>query len=137
MYTKIMVPIDLTHLDKMGKALQAAADLAKLYGAEVHYVSVTGSLPSELARNSDAFAKKLDEFVAMQNSRSGVKGQAHPITASDPVVDLDRLLSDAGEAIEADLIIMASHVPGFWENLFHAHGNYVASHAHMSVFLVR
>ncbi|WP_163835552.1 universal stress protein [Spartinivicinus ruber] len=137
MYTNIMVPVDLAHLDKMDKALRAAADLAKFYHAEIHYVSVTGSLPSELARNPEIFAKKLDEFVANQDSIYGVKGQAHPITATDPTADLDQILSDAGEAVGADLVIMAAHVPGLWQNLFHNHGSYVASHAHMSVFLVR
>lgn len=35
MFSKIMVPIDLAHVDRMAQAVQMAADLAKLYGAEV------------------------------------------------------------------------------------------------------
>ncbi len=121
MYKKIMVP----------------ADLAKLYEAEVHYVAVTTTAPSELGRNPDAFAQKLDDFVSGQIDTYGIKGQAHPITSEDPTADMDVMLRSAGEDIGADLIVMASHVPGFRENLFHHHGNYVATHAHMSVLLVR
>lgn len=40
MYTKIMIPIDLRHVDQMGKALQVAADVGKLYGAEAHILGV-------------------------------------------------------------------------------------------------
>lgn len=137
MYKKIMVPVDLTHRDKMAKATRIVGDLAKLYEAEVHYVAVTASAPSELARNSESFSQKLADFVSSQIETYGLKGQAHPITAADPTADLDVLLRSAGEEIGADLIVMASHVPGFRENLFHHHGNYVATHSHMSVLLVR
>lgn len=137
MYKKIMVPVDLAHQDKLEKATRIASDLAKLYEAEVHYVAVSTSAPSELGRNSEAFSQKLEEFVSGQIETYGLKGQAHPIISADPTADMDLMLRNAGEYIGADLIVMASHVPGFRENLFHHHGNYIATHAHMSVLLVR
>ncbi len=137
MYSSIMVPVDLAHLDKIDKALQAAADLARHYGAAVHYVAVTSAAPSEVAHNPAEFAEKLDSFVAAQARAHGIDARAHPIRSHDPAVDLDQTLRNAGDAIGADLIVMASHVPGFADHIFHAHGGYVASHSDLSVFVVR
>jgi len=137
MYSNIMVPVDLAHLDKIDKALRAAADLARHYGATVHYVAVTAAAPSEVAHNPAEFAAKLDSFVAAQASGYGIDARAHPIKSHDPAVDLDETLRDAGDAIDADLIVMASHAPGFAEHVFQAHGGYVASHSDLSVFVVR
>jgi len=41
MYQKIMVPVDLAHVERLGKALGTATDLAKHYGIPVCYVGVT------------------------------------------------------------------------------------------------
>ncbi len=137
MYKTLMVPIDLAHLDKLQKALDVAADLAKHYGATVHYVAVTAATPSPLAHNPAEFAEKLEKFVANEAAKRGIQAKAHPIISHDPTADLDTTLSHAGEDLGADLVVMGSHVPGFAEHIFHTHGGYVASHSSLSVFVVR
>lgn len=137
MFKTIMVPIDLAHLDKIKKSLQVAADLATHYDATVHYVAVTAAVPSPVAHNPHEFAEKLERFVAEQRSTHGIKAEAHPVTSHDPTADLDTTLNHAGEAMGADLVVMASHVPGFADHIFHTHGGYVASHSSLSVFVIR
>jgi nucleotide-binding universal stress UspA family protein len=137
MYSSIMVPIDLAHLDKMGKELEVAADLAKHYGAQIHYVAVTTAAPSEVAHNPAEFAEKLQQFVAGQAATHGINAQAHPLTSHDPTADLDATLRHAEEVIGVDLVVMASHIPGFAEHIFSSHGSYIASHSKLSVFVVR
>lgn len=137
MYTNIMVPVDLKHVDQINKALTAAADLARHYNATVHYVAVGMSQPNSVARTPEAFAEKLERFAQNQAETHGISVQAHPMSSHDPAVDLDKTLTHAGDAIGADLIVMASHVPGFMDHVIHTHGSNVAAHSDLSVFVVR
>lgn len=135
MYRKIMVPVDLGHLDRMERALGVAADLAKLYGAPVVYVGVTGVQPSPTAHSPEEFEGKLASFAANQASARGVAGEAHALVAHDPAVELDRQLLHAAEEIGADLIVAATHVPSFFGGA--SHGGALATHSTASVLLVR
>lgn len=137
MFTKIMVPVDLRHTDQMSKALAVAADLAQHYGAEVHMVGVTQSGPTEVARNPKQYAERLATFAADQSNTYGCSFRAHTEISHDPAIDLDRVLQDAAEDLGAELVVMASHVPGFAEHVFASNAGYLASHASMSVLVVR
>jgi len=43
----------------------------------------------------------------------------------------------AAKEAGCDLVVMASHVPGFREHILSSNAGYVASHAPISVFVVR
>ena len=137
MYRKIVVPVDIGHTDKLEKALAISADLAKHYGAELHYVGVTAPPPSAIAHNPEEFAEKLQAFAAEQAAKRGVDIKADAVTSHDPVRDLDDTLRLTIEELDADLVVMASHVPGFAEYIFASNAGYLASHASVSVFVVR
>jgi nucleotide-binding universal stress UspA family protein len=137
MYSKIMVPVDLRNAEPAGKALATAADLAKLYGAEVHIVGVTSSAPTEVAHTPEEFAGKLNAFAAEQSKSLGVTLAAHTEIGHDITIDLDTVLSQAAKSLGADLIVMASHVPGLAEYVFSSNAGYLASHSSLSVFVVR
>ncbi|MCB1353147.1 MAG: universal stress protein [Rhodobacteraceae bacterium] len=137
MYRRIMVPVDLEHAEKLGKAIATAADLAKIYGSEISFVGVAGSAPSRVAHTYQEYCQKLDAFAAGEASRLGVAIAADPIEDHDVAVDLDaRLLREAGR-IGADLIVMASHMPGRLSFLGGSNAGYVAQHAAISVMIVR
>ena len=137
MYQKIMVPVDLGHADKLGKALTTAADLAKHYKAPVHLVGVTAPAPSAVAHNPEEFTEKLKAFAAAESAKHAVDFTAHAIVTPDPAVELDARLGREAEEIGADLIVMASHVPGLAEHIFSSNAGYLASHSTISVFVVR
>jgi nucleotide-binding universal stress UspA family protein len=137
MYKKIMVPVDLRHVECLGKALATAADLSRHYKAAVQLVGVTGSAPSSVAHNPEEFAARLNDFAAAEGARYGIEFGVHAITTPDPTIDLDDTLGREAQAIGADLIVMASHVPGFAEHIFSSNAGYLASHAEISVFVVR
>lgn len=63
MYQKILVPVDLAHLDKIPKTLNTAIDMAKHYQASLCYVTVTNSTPGAAAHNPKELADKLTEFA--------------------------------------------------------------------------
>ncbi|WP_422368732.1 universal stress protein [Pelagibius sp.] len=137
MYRKIMIPVDLGHVEKLDKALTTAADLAKHYQASLHLVGVTASTPSAVAGSPEEFAAKLNAFAAAEGAKRGLEVTAHAIVTPDPAVELDDRLGREAAEIGADLIVMASHVPGFAEHIFSSNAGYLSAHSAISVFVVR
>ena len=137
MYSTIMVPVDLAHVDQLGKALQTAADLAKHYGAPITYLGATTPEPNEMAHTPQEFEKKLSKFAEEQGKGNGIETKSKVVIAHDPTVDLVNVLIDAIDSTGADLVVMASHQPGMAEHVFASHAGYVASHSHTSVMVVR
>lgn len=137
MYSKIMVPVDLEHPDGSGRALEVAADLGRHYGADVVYVAVTSSAPGPLGHTPDEKTARLQAFADTQGTEHGLAVAAHLALSHDPASDLDKALIAAIRDTGADLVVMASHMPGWADFLTGSHGGWLASHAHSSVMVVR
>lgn len=137
MYHKIVVPVALAHTDRVEKALATAADLAKHYDASLHLVGVTAPAPDEVSHNAEEFKQKLSDFAAEQSTSRGVEFNAHTIVTPDPATELDRCLDRYIHEIGADLVVMASHVPGFRDYVFASNAGFLASHTDISVLVVR
>lgn len=137
MYSTIMVPVDLDHAEALQKAVTTAADLGKLYQASVVVVGVTDNQPGGVARDVRDFTMQLERYAGAQSSRHGVKITAKAVTSHDLAAELDSVLADTAAEIGADLIVMASHVPGLAEYVFSSNAGYLASHSKLSVFVVR
>ena len=137
MFKKILLPVDLAHIDRIEKAIVAATDLARHYRVSLCVVGVTAETPTAIAHTPEEFAQKLRQFGAdlAQKHSLNVETAAYP--SHDPAVDLDRTLIAAAQDNGADLIVMASHVPGFAEHILASNAGAVASHAEVSVFVVR
>jgi universal stress protein G len=137
MYKRIVVPVDLAHIDKLTRVLAAAADLCKHYHAEIFLLAVTTSAPTEVAHDPKEFGEKLSKFAAMQSAALGVEFKPRSAVSHDPAVDLSRVLDEQIHELNADLVVMASHVPGFRDYIFASHSGYLASHTDLSIFVVR
>ena len=138
MYSRILVPVDLDHADKLGKALDLAAETAKAQDATVFYVGVVDAVPTTSAETEGSKAKALlDEFTAEQAHKYGIKVSDHVALRGDLHLNIGQDIIESAKAIDCDLIVMASHVPGLKEHIFASNAGYVASHAPMSVFVVR
>lgn len=137
MYSSILVPIDLAHLEGLGKALGAASDLAKLWGAKLTAVGVTQTGPTAVARTPAEFSKALDAAMGAEADKRGIPIETMTIESHDPTSDLSAKLIEAAKNTGADLIVIGSHVPGMADHLVASHGGYVASHAPVSVMVVR
>jgi len=136
-FHKIMTPVDLAHKDRLTRALQCAADMAKTYGAEVVYVGVAAAAPSAVAHTPKEYAEKLEAFAAEQAETHGITASAHPATAHDPTIEIDTVLLKAVDALGADLVVMQSHVPNVMDYVWPSHGGRLAEHAACSVLVVR
>jgi len=137
MYRKIMVPVDLAHVDRLDKAITTATDLAKHYGIPICFVGVTAEMPTEVAHTPKEFGEKLAAFGARQSKQHNLEIDTAAYPSHDPAVDLDKTLIAAAGDNGADLIVMASHVPGLPEHIFASNAGAVAAHAGVSVFVVR
>lgn len=137
MFTHIMVPVDLAHLDRLGRAIGLAIAEAKHHKCPVTFVSITGNTPSALAHNPAEFADKLGAFARDVATEHGIDARAHAITSHDPATDVDVTLLHAVDEIGADLVVMGSHKPGAAEYIWPSHGGKLASHSAASVLLVR
>lgn len=137
MYRKIMVPVDLAHIERLQKAITTATDLAKHYRIPICFVGVTAETPTEVAHTPREFAQKLEAFGAKQSQEHGLEIDTAAYPSHDPAVDLDDTLIKAAKENRADLIVMASHVPGLSEHIFASNAGAVASHAEVSVFVIR
>jgi len=104
---------------------------------DVTLVAVTGPAPGEAAHNPKEFRAKLDAFAAELAAESGVQVDAQTEVIGDPVADLDKALDRQFHELGVDLVVMASHVPGFREYIFHSNAGFLASHTDLSVFVVR
>jgi nucleotide-binding universal stress UspA family protein len=137
MYKKMLVPVDLAHVDKLDKALQTARDLATHYKIPICYVGVTVSTPTDTAQSPEEYGRKLEAFAKEQASAGGIETSAAEYVSHDPARDLFKTLTKAADEQGCDLVVMASHVPGVQDHLFTSNAGYVASHADVSVFVVR
>ena len=52
MFKTIMVPVDVSHADSLGRALDVACDLGGRYGADVYLVEVSSAVPGAAAKGS-------------------------------------------------------------------------------------
>ncbi len=138
MYSRILVPVDLAHVDHLSKALELAARTAKESDATLIYVDVVDAVPTMGATTEGArVADDLHAFVADQKARHGVEAVDQVTLRSDLKLNVGPDVIKAAREADCDLIVMASHVPGLKEHFFASNAGYVASHAPMSVYVVR
>ena len=137
MYNRLLVPVDLGHVERLPKALQTAADLARHYGATVIFVSVTAETPTPIAHNPKEFTEKLEAFARSQAEAHGITVEARAYSSHDPAIDTDKTLLNAIKELQADLVVMGSHVPGVTDYIWAGHGATISARSDVSVFLVR
>jgi nucleotide-binding universal stress UspA family protein len=137
MFKHIMVPVDLTHAERMSRALEAAGSLGKAHGAKVTYVGITAETPTAIAHSPTEYAAKLDTFAQGEGKAHGITARSKAYASHDPSIDLNDTLLKAADELEADCIVMASHIPNLADHLWPSHGGTVARRAHASVFVIR
>ena len=137
MFKHIMVPVDLAEKETLKKAVRVAADLAKHYDARLTLVSVSGGLQGKVSHSNKEYGRLLSLYsdeIAMANS---IKVDNVNYSVPDPSVEVDQKLIHAIEELDVDLVVMASHQPNWVEYIINSHGGKLASHARISVFVVR
>jgi universal stress protein F len=136
MYDKIIVAVDIAQIDKAERVLRKAADL-KGRGGKILLVNVVEELPayvvSDLSVDMTVKARKdADEHLTALREKVGIEADIE-IRQGAPA----REILAAAEQFEADLIVVASHVPDFSNYLIGATADRVVRHAKCSVMIDR
>ena len=138
MFRKILVPVDVSIAKETQKLLRHAKTLAEQWGSEVHVVSVIPNVGmpivgSYLTDDFEASAKaqaqeELDQHVA----DIGVHAKTHVLTGRiyDKVIGL-------ANSLDADLILIGAHQPGFSDYLLGSNAARLVRHSHKSVLVLR
>jgi nucleotide-binding universal stress UspA family protein len=139
MYHKILVPVDLAHTEKIGKALNTAIDMAKHYHATLCYIAVTNTTPGAAAHNPKELEQKLRTFAEEQGKSHGIHTESKVLSTPDTAVELEDKLLRAIEDTGSDMVVMASHAPGLGDRLHLLHSNAanIVKQSTVSVFVVR
>lgn len=137
MFTKILVPIDLYHLNEVSGAVAAATQMAKSYNAEIVFVGVYGNLPADAVPPPHEYPAKLKVFSDRLASDNGIATTSLPVFSHDPQAELASALLSVAADLGAEVIVMASHIPDWVDHVYRSNAGYVANHAPISVFVVR
>lgn len=138
MTKRILVPVDLDHTEKLGKALDLAGQTAKETGATIVYAGVIDAIPTMSAHTEgEKLSERLEDFATTQANFYNVKTSDHVALRGDLHLNIGKDIINSAKDADCDLIIMASHVPGIKEHIFASNAGYVASHAPMSVYVIR
>ncbi|MEO1705787.1 MAG: universal stress protein [Pseudomonadota bacterium] len=138
MTSRILVPIDLQHTDRLTKALSLAAKVAQEDDATVVFAGIADAVPTASTKTVGAtMAEELQSFAADQAKLHGIKVADHVGLRGDLHLSVGPDLIRVAKEAEADLIVMASHVPGLKDHFLSSNAGYVAAHAPVSVYVVR
>jgi len=139
MFRKIMAPVDLEHADRISKAREVAADLGKHYGVPVVYFAATASTPGPMGHTPTEFGENLKALAKRDSQAFGYEVQSHVAICHDPAAEVEESILKGADELGADLIVMASHVPGIADHLhlLPSHGGEVAKEFKHSVMIVR
>lgn len=137
MFNHIMVPVDLAERGRLQKAEQVAADLARHHGAAMTLVSVSGGLQAKVSHSPKEYGRQLALYAAEISKAHGISVDSVNYPVPDPSVEVDQVLLRVIEDLNVDLAVIASHRPGWMEYIVNSHGGRLASHAKISVFVVR
>lgn len=137
MFKHIMVPYDLVAREKLAKAVKVAGDLARQHGSRMTLVNIGGGINGMVSHSTEECQRLLAAYAAQVTQAEGVDVDSKFYDVPDPSVEVDRKLIEAIDDTGADLVVMASHQPGWVEYLVNSHAGRVAAHAPVSVFVVR
>ena len=137
MFKHIMVPFDLAEKDTWQHAILVACDLSAHYDARITLVSVSGGLQGKVSHSSEEYGRRLAVYARELSDQYDVPIDSFNYGVPDPSVEVDHKLLQAIKDLEVDLVVVGSHQPGWVEYFVNSHGGWLASHAPISVFVVR
>ncbi len=135
----ILVPIDIAEEKAGAAALRLGRDMAKMYGGKLVLLNVVEQVPGYVV------AQLPEDFhrgaIADAGARLKEMAREHGLADAAEIVIREghapsEILAVATD-IEADLIVVASHAPGFTDYLLGSVAARVVRHAQCSVMVAR
>jgi hypothetical protein len=102
------------------------------------WIALAGARPGEGVRSRAQRKVQTSGYsTAGQAEAYGIRTHDHVALRGDLLVNVGSDIIKAAKESDCDLIVMATHLPGFKDHIFSSNGGYVASHAPMTVYVVR
>jgi nucleotide-binding universal stress UspA family protein len=140
MFTKILVPVDITEVDVALPGLDKAVELAKASGATLCLIHVRSPLPYAMNEYIPAEYYATDEKSSLKSLRdlaAKIDLQKDRVTVVSPFGSVyDEVLKQA-IGMGADLIVIGSHRPNWSTYLIGSNAQNIVRHALCSVLVVR
>ncbi len=140
MFKKILAAVDVDDNEKADKILRAAADIANIYTARLHVLSVIGAVQAVISQHLPEGYEKM----AMQKTErdltsltTNVDLNQGKVTSSARFGDIYREILAQAEKSAVDLIIIGSNKPQATDFLLGTNAARVVRHSSCSVFVVR
>ncbi len=140
MFKKILAAVDVDDNEKADRILRAAADIANIYTARLHVLSVIGAVQAVVSQHLPEGYEKM----AMQKTErdltsltTNVDLNQGKVTSSARFGDIYREILAQAEKSAVDLIIIGSNKPQATDFLLGTNAARVVRHSSCSVFVVR
>ena len=139
MFKNILVPIDLTHEERIGALIGQAKIFAERNGGTVTLLNVVPDIPGYVAAELPAGLREnvlrnaKTELSRLANESGLPASTKISIETGSPATKI----LDAAKEGNADVIIIASHQPGMADYLLGSTASKVVRHAHCSVVVLR
>jgi nucleotide-binding universal stress UspA family protein len=136
MYKTVVIPVDLAHRERVSSMLAAARTLADK-GARMILVNVVSELPTFVAAELPADFRESAVVAAKAELANVAKSSGGKLeTVVRYGSPASAILEHAGE-VSADLVVIASHKPGWQDYLLGSTAARVVRSAKCSVLVVR
>lgn len=139
MTKKILLPIDTSQRDAAGTAVQFARDNLNLDDVTFVLLNVLPQIPVYITAEvpEAVFSRGREEAAAALKAFADEVGLGASVETMVREGHPGREILDVADAVDADLILMSSHDPGFADYFLGSVAAYVVRHAHHSVVIVR
>ncbi len=139
MFKNILVPVDLSHIEKSGALIDEAKRIAGQEGGALTLLNVVPDIPGYVAAQIPSGVHKNVMADCQAQLERLVKEHDLPASTQISVTDghpANVIVSTAGN-LESDLIIIASHQPGLSDYLLGSVASRVVRHARCPVLVLR
>ena len=136
MYAKIIVPIDLSHVETGKKAITIAQKLLDK-GGQIYLVNVVEDIPTYVAAELPVGVLQGSKDQALGELKATAKTAGINAKIEVRSGRAASSILDAAEEHEADLIIVASHRPGLSDYFLGSTASRVVRHAQCPVLVDR
>ncbi len=140
MFRQILAAVDLDNSGNAEKILRIAADIANVYSARLHLLSVIGAVQAVVSQHLPVGYEKMamerteQDLATLSASVDLDQGE---VTSSARFGDIYREILAQAEKSAVDLIIIGSNKPQATDFLLGTNAARVVRHSSCSVFVVR
>ncbi len=140
MFKQILAAVDLDNSGNAEKILRIAADIANVYSARLHLLSVIGAVQAVVSQHLPVGYEKMamerteQDLATLSANVDLAQGE---VTSSARFGDIYREILAQAEKSAVDLIIIGSNKPQATDFLLGTNAARVVRHSSCSVFVVR